>query len=459
MRSTIRLLSCLSCWALSISAMALSASAQGTSADPPPSDAETVPMTEPEGLIPIPDYNGDLLSRRALTGDWGGWRTNLARRGLTLDLAFSQIGQGVVDGGRDTGWAYGGKLDTFLTLDLQRMGLLPGALVTMRTESRYGESVNKNAGTLLPVNDVLYFPLTDTIDEDLPITITELRYVQFLSRYFGVFAGKFTTLGGDANEFAGGRGDTQFISHTFLGASVTALINPYSTLGAGVIINPTERISFTSSVYSATDSSTDTGFGDLGDGWVSSSILRGQYRIGDLPGGMLAAFQYSFDNDYADFKGQFVSSQGVELPLKHDSWNVFWNGWQYLYVEKSSEELINVTDGRTDLQGIGIFARAATADADTNPVKWVVSGGVGGKGVIPGRDHDTFGIGYGYSKIKTAPFVTGRVLENSSARFEAYYTLSLMRSVELTFDAQLADSIRERQDPAWLVGGRLRLAL
>jgi porin len=84
---------------------------------------------------------------------------------------------------------------------------------------------------------------------------------------------------------------------------------------------------------------------------------------------------------------------------------------------------------------------------------------VGGKGVIPGRDHDTFGIGYGYSEIKAAPFVTGRVLEDSSARFETYYTLSLMRSVELTFDAQWADSILASQDPSWLVGGRLRLAL
>jgi porin len=309
------------------------------------------------------------------------------------------------------------------------------------------------------VNDVLFFPLTDEIDEDLPIAITELRYVQFLSRYFGLFAGKFVTLGGDANEFAGGRGDTQFMSHTFLGASVTALINPYSTLGGGVIINPTERISFTSSVYSATDSSTATGFGDLGNGWISSSTLRGQYRIGDLPGGMLGTFQYGFDNDYVDFQGEFIAPSDVTLPRKDDSWNVFWNGWQYLYVEKASEVLIDVTDGRTDLQGVGIFARAGTADEDTNPVRWVVSGGLGGKGVIPGRDRDTLGIGCGYSKIRSAPFVTGRVIEDSAARCETYYTLSLMRSVEITFDAQWADSILERKDPSWLVGGRLRLAL
>lgn len=412
----------------------------------------------PSGLLPIPDYLSGIQDRKYLLGDWGGTRTDLARHGLTLDLSFTQVVQGVVDGGRDRRWAYGGKVDAILTFDLQRMGVLPGALVTARTESRYGESVNHDAGTLLPVNDVMYFPLTDEEDDGIPITVTELRYVQFLSPQFGLFVGKFTTLGGDSNEFAAGRGDTQFLSHPFLSASVTALVNPYSTLGAGVIINPIEQIAITSSLYSAADSSTTTGFGTLGDGWVSSSSIRGQYRLGTLPGGMMVTAQYAFDNDFVNFRGQFIPPDNGRLPRTQDSWNVFWNAWQYLYVEEPSDRLVNVTDGRTDLQGVGLFARAATADRDTNPVKWVISGGVAGKGVFPSRDNDTFGIGYAYSDIQDAPFVTGRLLESSSARFEAYYTIAVTPAAEITFDAQWADSILAGTDPAWLLGVRVRLS-
>ncbi len=306
--------------------------------------------------------------------------------------------------------------------------------------------------------ELMYFPLSEEEDESIPLTITELRYVQFLSPQLGLFVGKFTTLGGDFNEFAAGRGDSQFLSHSFLSASVTALVNPYSTLGAGVIINPTKRIAITSSLYSAADSSTTTGFDTLGEGWVWSTSIRGQYLLGGLPGGMMVTAQYAFDNSFVDFRGQFVPPDDTVLPRTDDSWNVFWNGWQYLYVEAPTDALINVTDGRTDLQGVGLFARAAIADPDTNPVKLVISGGVAGKGIIPGRDHDTFGIGYSYSDIREAPFITNRVIETSSGRFEAYYALALTPGAELTIDAQWADSIVTGNDPAWLLGVRLRLS-
>jgi porin len=46
-----------------------------------------------------PDYHGDLWSRATLTGDWGGLRTRLAEKGVTLNLDFLSIPQGVVSGG------------------------------------------------------------------------------------------------------------------------------------------------------------------------------------------------------------------------------------------------------------------------------------------------------------------------------------------------------------------------
>jgi len=407
------------------------------------------------GLVPVP---GDYADRtRHLAGDLGGHRTAWAEDGLQVDVLLTQTGQGVTAGGRERGWAYGGKLESSWTLDLDRLEVLPGALVTMRTESRYGSSVNREAGTLLPVNDVMFFPLTEEPDQDLALAITELRYTQFLSPEFGAFVGKFTTLGGDANEFAGGRGDTQFLSHAFLSASVTALVNPYATLGAGVFWMPAEGLVLSTSLYSAADSSTTTGLDDLDEGWVWSTSLRAQYELGRLPGGTMLTAQYGFDSEFPDFTGRFVTDDGLRLPLTEDTWNVFWNGWQYLSVEDGSDERVDVMNGRTDRRGWGVFARAALADRTTNPVPWVVSGGLAGRGTLPGRGDDSWGLGYAYSEVRDEPFVTGLLLDSATQRFEAYYDLALLPSVSLTLDAQWADSLLAGVDPATLLGLRLRM--
>lgn len=303
--------------------------------------------------------------------------------------------------------------------------------------------------------------MTSQNDEAVPPAITELRYTQFVSQSFGLFAGKFTTLGLDANEFAGGRGDTQFQSHPFLSASVTALVNPYSTLGGGALWKADSRTLVTTSLYSTTDSSTSSGFSSLDDGWLSSTVVRTQYDSFGLPGGMQLTGQYAFNSNYVDFRGSFITPDGgVKLPRTNDSWNVFWNGWQYLYVESAKRpETIDVTDGRADLEGVGVFMRAATADKDTNPVEWVVSGGIGGRGMIPGRSNDSFGVGYAYTRLQSAPFITDVLLNEQARRLEAYYSFALVPSVELALNLQWVDAINARIDPAFLLGGRLRVAL
>ena len=45
-------------------------------------------------------YSGDVWSRSTLTGDWGGLRSELAAKGVTLDMSITQVGQGVVAAAR-----------------------------------------------------------------------------------------------------------------------------------------------------------------------------------------------------------------------------------------------------------------------------------------------------------------------------------------------------------------------
>lgn len=126
-------------------------------------------------------------------------------------------------------------------------------------------------------------------------------------------------------------------------------------------------------------------------------------------------------------------------------------------MEEAATKPINVADGQTDLQGIGVFLRGGIADPDTNPIKWIVSGGVAAKGLLPGRDRDTIGVGYAYSQTSELPFVTSLILNETSSRFEAYYDFALTPAADLTLDVQIADSLLSTNDTATVLGARLRL--
>ena len=317
-------------------------------------------------------------------------------------MDWTQYVQGVVDGGLDRSTRYGGHLDYLVNLDLMRMGLIPGGLVKFRAELRYGESVNGISGQILPVNTTALFPVTNRLDEDVAIAITDLNYTQFLSEHLAVFFGKLDTLDADPNEFASGRGKSQFMNANFLFNSVAALRLPYSTLGAGVLWLPTKNITVNASIINTTDSSTDTGFDDFGDGQTVSAEADFRYRLRGLPGGMNVGGLYSFNQDFADVSGKliFQPGQGLAVEQEDDTWALYWSTWQYLFVEDPGDAPIDLANGVPDREGVGVFARFGVADQDTNPVEWSASFGVGGRGIIPSREDDVFGVGYYYTHFQ-----------------------------------------------------------
>ena len=70
-----------------------------------------------------------------------------------------------------------------------------------------------------------------------------MNFTQFLSPYAGLTIGKYATItstSGDMNEFAHGKGATQFMNMAFNFNPLLAFTVPYSTLGTGVIVLPTK---------------------------------------------------------------------------------------------------------------------------------------------------------------------------------------------------------------------------
>jgi porin len=451
---------------MAVATIAVAALADAAAQDPAP---ESQPASQPEsqpgresrpGVTKLTFYGGAIETRRYLTGDWGGVRQEWADKGFTADVEWTQVLQGVVKGGFTQKWEYEGSLDYILKADLMRMDLVPGALVTLRGETRYGDTINDTTGSLYPANLDGFVPLTIPRDDTIWITITELNWRQRVNDEFGVLAGKIQNLDIDQNEFASGRGRYQFMNMSFVLNPVLGLTTPYSTLAVGVEWDPHPDWKVTSVLMNTEDSSTTTGFDDFGDGGTWQTEARTQYRLGDLPGGANAVVNYAFDCDFQDIDNLVVLPPLAPTPFPDEasSWAVTVGGWQYLVAKEEKPDVkIDVADGRPDHEGIGLFGRVGLSDGDANPVRWFASFGLGGRGLIPGRVNDTYGIAYAYSDLHDTTETYGPLLEDQEEAVELYYDVALIGSVNLTADFQYIRGAFTTVDPAYVLGLRLNI--
>jgi porin len=94
-------------------------------------------------------------------------------------------------------------------------------------------------------------------------------------------------------------------------------------------------------------------------------------------------------------------------------------------------------------RGIGIFFTFGTSDGKANPIKYSYSMGIGGKGVVPGRPRDTFGIGWARTELsdKFVPFLRqqlGLGLEREDA-IELFYNVAVTSWLNTTLDLQIIE--------------------
>jgi porin len=385
---------------------------------------------------PDKTYSGDWLSRSTLTGDWGGVRNDLAQKGITIDLKFTQFLQGIVDGGKDSSWESGGRGNLLFNLDTQKLGLWPGGFLTVEVEGNYGDSVNTYTGALMPVdsNRMNPAPYKDRL------AVPAVQLTQFLSHYLGLYIGKLDTMSGDMNEFAHGKGDEQFMNLA-LNLNPTLLMTvPYSTLGAGVIILPTKDPNaalINLGVLSATGEAYTTGFDTLASDELSFSA-EGRLRTNlfGLTGHQLLGGVYSNKNQTSLDQRLIPLFEG-NIEEKTDCWSIYYNFDQYLYEFKKGS-------GR----GIGLFGRIGVSDGNPSPVHHFYSLGIGSKGVMESRPDDRIGIGWFYIDVTnptiTGPFETRSFLRDEQG-FEAYYSIAMTPWALLTPDIQIVRPAQEKR--------------
>jgi porin len=400
-------------------------------------------------LFPVPDFTGDIWQRAKLTGDWFGLRTKMANNGVQLDMDNVHTFQSVSGGGLDSTSRYLGNAEIVLKLDSQKMGLWPGGFLLVRGEAPFGTGVNLATGAVLPVNTrpILSSPARDEM------VLSHVVFTQFLSEKFGVVLGKLDTSGGDANEFAHGRGDEKFMNLAFSLDPVALRTVPYSTLGMALVFLPIKDLIVTFSAIDTEGVTTRAGFDTL---FKNGTTLASEARLTVKPFGLTGHQLISFVWSNKDFVSTsqdprtIISNILVGTTVRKDSgsWGFMYNFDQYFYQDKQDPT-----------QGVGVFGRFGISDGKANPVHQFYSFGFGGKGMIPTREQDRFGIGYYYLKVSgelrdTFPILLlRRIGLDHEQGVELFYNVAITPWLHLTPDLQFVDAGRNKS-PIITAGGK-----
>lgn len=434
--------------------------AAGQDPDAEPQQGKRSLMALLPDLTPVSDYRGDLWERPVLFGDLAGRRQALYERGVAVDFDLTQVPQGVVGGGNREVWKYAGSADYQLFLDSGRLGLWPGALLGIHAESKFGRSVIPDSGVISPVNADYLWP---SPAEQAETFLSEYYLWQGLTEWLMVQAGRvnWTNLA-DRNRFANDE-KTQFLNMALRNTLLLGSFAPLTAHGAAVVVAPHPNVSLAVVAISANDEPDVYGSpGGLFSEVTPAAELDVSWKLGDLPGTARPAFAWTSKNPVAVDNRFLVPSliQGLQLPTKDSNWVVNLNLEQYLFMpEKQSAPKLHTAPFDFEPEGIGVFFRFTYTPEDRNPWNMFVSGGIGGRGVVPSRPNDRYGLGF-YALIesndlKSQPLLGG--LLDTEWGMELFYNIAITPWLQFTPDLQYIQSGLPGVDDSVVLAMRLQM--
>lgn len=411
------------------------------------------------GPVEVPKtWGGDISTRPRLTGDWGGVRDEMAKKGVELDANMFLLPGGVVSGGRNTGAEFWGNVDYTLNIDTEKLGLWPGGFFKFEGVSSFGNSLYDQAGAIVPSNMANLYPEFNQASSGL----MQASYTQFLSTQFGVTMGKMNLFEFTPTEFYGDY-RTQFMN-TGLNFSTSLAMAPMSAYGGGMLFLPTKYITLMALALDAGGSPTDD---NISNAFKEGTTVLSAANIKIKPFGLVGhqsvtglwsdKSRYSLDQDPANLGRMLLEERYPRLgnpgPIlyrilerrfpqllvpaqpanrKNNTWSIIYSFDQYLWQPEGDSK-----------HGVGLFFSFGATDGNPNPVQYSYTMGIGGKGV-PGRPNDSFGIGWARTQFSNqfVPLLRDRLglgLDHEDA-IEMYYTAAITPWLNVSPDLQIINS-------------------
>lgn len=363
-----------------------------------------------------------FLEQDYLLGDWGGWRTDLSRRGIDFEFLYAASVPNNVDGGIKRGSAYQGAL--LMTLDLHsdklvgyEGGTLHAGSLWLHGDKPFSEQY---VGDLNKVN---------LLDFDNSFRLWELWYEQkFLNDKVSLKFGQMA-IDGDfvVPEYYNSLATLTLLNQTFFYPTMAFNVydqpyfpvghhalasTPYGTPGVRLRIDPCDQAYFQIGAYDGNPDRSDSGTrvklseeeGSLI--YFELGLKLNQSKEASGPPGNIKLGGYYHTDDFVDmYQGSFVAfdnfvaASGIPLPplfsgtarQRGGNYGVYFLADQTLWRENDQDDLAR--------QGLVGFFRVATAPKDRNLAQFGVDGGLVYKGLIPHRDWDTLAIAGSYLEI------------------------------------------------------------
>jgi porin len=381
------------------------------------------------------------LTRKTLADIPGGPKEQLRRFGIETDVWVTQFFQGVAAGANNGVSRYGGKLDLFLKVDAEKLGLWRGLRVNAQYEHYIGDNINQLDYALVPVSAAQAFVARDNYHSALSLVVT-----QQLSERLSVSVGKFNTMTLAAQTpLIGGGGLDTFMNRAFALPSTGIGVASPGTVADRLIVSPpyilggaatlkTDLATFNLFLVDPRNAANprvlqrpfERGVGVVGGVTVPTQIagLKGFHTI---RGGYSNARGFDLD-DIGELRTRLASLVGV---TRKGFWLASYAVQQYL-----------VQSADKPNAGWGLFTLATLSDGNPNPVRWSVLAGLAGNNLLPGRENDQWGVGFFHYGL-TTPLLAGlaerRIYRRSEGGIEAFYNWAITPWLRLTGDLQIVE--------------------
>lgn len=364
---------------------------------------------------------GSIQSSLGSYGDPFGARAVLAERGIAYTVTY--IGEGLANlrGGLRRGVTYGGRLDTSLDIDLDRLAGWTGARFHTDFFQIHGHGMSRSyVDNLTTVSGI----------EALPANrLFELWLEQ------SVFNGKLSIKAGQVSadtEFAIAQSAVVFFNAGFGWPNIGAVvlpsggpIYPLATPAVRLKYVPDERLSVQAAIFNG-----DPAGVRRGDDTDPQRINRTgtSFRTGDPP--LLigeVAYAYTLDlwgealhgtatlggwNHLGGFDSPRLDSVGGRLLADPEASGIA----RRFRGDRGVYGIIDQTLYRepdTEDEGASAFLRLSKVPADRNLIDVYLDAGLAYKGLLPGRPNDTAALGVIYSRISPA----ARAFDRDTIRF------------------------------------------
>jgi porin len=387
----------------------------------------------------------DVWQRDKLTGDWGGVRTALSKRGFDITINYLGETLGMLSGGFRQGVSYEHRIELSIDTDLDKLLGWNGA-------SLHATFYQIGHANRLPAAEYVGSIADPSNIEAVPATRLFTAWYQknFFNDKVSLRVGQIAA----DDEFLISPTAGNLINSTFGYATILAAnqlqggpVYPLATPGIRLQLKPTEEITLLSAVFSGAPAGDNciglpqqcnhygTTFSTSGGALWMEELQYGINQAKDakgMPGvyklgGWYATTSFPDLHFGLDATGAAVSlaSPASTFPLmRQGNWGIYGVADQMIWRAQKGPQSLNA------------FLRTGFSPGDRNLVASYIDGGLGLKAPLPGRDDDVLTFGVAYSQISSDASALDRDTQLFSGAFFPVRDREIV--LELDYSLQLA---------------------